>query len=162
MKFKIKSYIIRFVINIWSTFLITIIFFKNKKIVKKGAAKNFRQLSGKHQCLSLFLNKGRLKLQACNYILLKGTLWHRCFPANVEKLLQEHLSCSLQINRWKTWLAQHYSQIFFKISVFKNFAIFTERRMCWNLVLIKLRTFHNLIKKRLQHSCFTENVEKFL
>ena len=31
------------------------------------------------------------------------------------------------------------SQIFFKVSVFKNFAIFTEKHLCWNLFLIKLQ-----------------------
>ena len=31
------------------------------------------------------------------------------------------------------------SQIFFKVSVLKNFAIFTEKHLCWNLFLIKLQ-----------------------
>ena len=31
------------------------------------------------------------------------------------------------------------SPIFFKVSVFKNFAIFTEKHLCWNLFLIKLQ-----------------------
>ena len=31
------------------------------------------------------------------------------------------------------------SQVFFKIAVFKNFAIFTRKHICWNLFLIKLQ-----------------------
>ena len=59
------------------------------------------------------------------------------------------------------------SQIFFKIGVFKNFTIFTEKRLCWNLFLIKLCQVAdlkacNLIKKRLQHRCFPLNIDKFL
>ena len=30
-------------------------------------------------------------------------------------------------------------QMFFKIGVLKNFEIFTEKDLCWNLFLIKLR-----------------------
>ena len=31
------------------------------------------------------------------------------------------------------------SQVFFKIAVFKNFAVFTRKHICWNLFLIKLQ-----------------------
>ena len=57
--------VIRFSIHIWSTFLITMLFFQG---VKKVVVKNFRLLSGKHQCRSLFLNKDSLKLQTYSYI----------------------------------------------------------------------------------------------
>ena len=44
------------------------------------------------------------------------------------------------------------SQIFFKIGVLKNFAILTEKHLCWRLFL----------KKGLQHRCFPVNIAKFL
>ena len=40
-----------------------------------------------------------------------------------------------------------------KKAVFENFAIFTEKHLCWSL-------FFSFIKKRLQHRCFTD--AKFL
>ena len=43
------------------------------------------------------------------------------------------------------------SQMFLKISVLKNFTIFTGKHLCWSLVL----------KMRLQHRCFPENIVKY-
>ena len=40
----------------------------------------------------------------------------------------------------------------FKISVLKNFAIFTGKLLCWN----------NFIKKRLQYRCFPWNIARVL
>ena len=57
------------------------------------------------------------------------------------------------------------SQMFFKIVVLKNIAIFKGKRQCWSPFLIKLqawmKTYH-FIKKRLQHRCFPVNIRKFL
>ena len=39
--------------------------------------------------------------------------------------------------------------------VLKNFAVFTGKHLCWNLLL-------NFIKKRLQQSCFPLDITKFL
>ena len=44
------------------------------------------------------------------------------------------------------------SQMFFKVDVFKNFAIFTGKHLCWSLFLIKLQAFR----------CFPVNIAKFL
>ena len=44
------------------------------------------------------------------------------------------------------------SQMFFKIDVLKNFAIFTGKHLCWSLFLIKLQAF----------KCFPVNIAKFL
>ena len=41
--------------------------------------------------------------------------------------------------------------MFFKLSVLKNFVIFTGKYLCWNL-----------LKKRLQYRCFSGNIAKFL
>ena len=48
------------------------------------------------------------------------------------------------------------SQMFFKTGALKNFAIFTGELRYWSLFLI------NFIKKRLQDTCFTMNISKFL
>ena len=52
--------------------------------------------------------------------LLKRTFWHRFFPANFEKHLQEH-----QFGFTLFWSSR--SQNFFKIGIFKNSEIFTEK-----------------------------------
>ena len=69
------------------------------------------------------------------------------------------------------------SQMFFKIGVLKNFAIFTGKHLRWSLFLIKLQalTFFiehrwwlladlglQLIEKRLQYRYFPVNIAKFL
>ena len=56
------------------------------------------------------------------------------------------------------------SQMFFKISVLKNFANFTGTHLCWSLFLTKVSSglkACNFIKKKLQHSCFTEKFAKY-
>ena len=55
-------------------------------------------------------------------------------------------------------------QVFYKKSVFKNFAIFTGKNLCWSLFLIKLQAFSpsDFTKKRIQHRCFPVNNAKFL
>ena len=54
-------------------------------------------------------------------------------------------------------------QIFFKIGVLKNFAIFTGKHLCLCLFnkVAGLKSC-NFIKKRLQHRCFPVNIVKFL
>ena len=44
------------------------------------------------------------------------------------------------------------SQIYFKIGVLKNFAMFTGKRLCWSLFLIKIQAFR----------CFPVNIAKLL
>ena len=51
--------------------------------------------------------------------------------------------------------------MFLKISVLKNFAIFTEKHLYCSLFLMKLKAC-NFIKKRLQQKCFPVNIAKFL
>ena len=54
--------------------------------------------------------------------------------------------------------------MFHKKAVLKNFAIFTGRHLCWNLLLNKNAGLQgpSFIKKRLEHRCFFANIEKFL
>ena len=55
------------------------------------------------------------------------------------------------------------SQIFFKIGVLKNFAIFTEKRVCWSLFSIKLQAWRPAILIKRDHNrCFLVNITKFL
>ena len=60
---------------------------------KKGVLRNFAKFTGKHLCLSLFLNKVAGLRPAP---LLKNRLWQRCFPVNFVTFLRtpfhiEHL-----------------------------------------------------------------------
>ena len=52
---------------------------------KKGVHKNFTKFTGKLLCQSLFFNKVAGLRPT---ILLKKTLWHRCFLVNFEKFLR--------------------------------------------------------------------------
>ena len=52
----------------------------------------------------------------------------------------------------KTTFRSSHSQMFLKIGVPKNFAIFKGKQMCWN----------NFIKRRLQLRLFPMNIAKFL
>ena len=50
-------------------------------------------------------------------------------------------------------------EVFLKNSfVFKNYAPFSGKHLCWILFLIKI----DFIKKRLQQRCFPMNIAKFL
>ena len=62
-------------------------------LYKKSVLRNFRKITGKHLCQSLFFNKVAGLRPAT---LLKKRLWRRCFPVNFEKFLKtpfftEHL-----------------------------------------------------------------------
>ena len=49
-------------------------------------------------------------------------------------------------------------QMFFKIGVIKNFAVFIGKHMCLGLFFTRVAG----LKKRLQHSCFPVNIVKYL
>ena len=53
--------------------------------VKKGVLSEFAKFTRKHLCQSLFLNKVAGLRPA---ILLKKSLWHKCFPVNFAKFLR--------------------------------------------------------------------------
>ena len=56
-----------------------------------------------------------------------------------------------------------YSQIFIKISVLKNFAIFRGKDLCRSPFSRKLQVLNPAsLKRRLQHRCFPVNIAKFL
>ena len=57
------------------------------------------------------------------------------------------------------------SHIFFKMGVFKNFAVFTGKLLCWSLFLIKLQAFRCLsvnIAKSLRVALFTKHLRWLL
>ena len=78
-----KSCVIRFAIDIWSTFLITMLFFLVTMffflqqwfffLFKKVVAQYFSYLSEKHRRRNLFLNKDRLKLHPATIFIKKDT-----------------------------------------------------------------------------------------
>ena len=62
---------------------------------RKGFLRNFAKFTGKHLCLSLFLNKVSglrpvtlLKKRLWPVTLLKKRLWHMCFPVIFKKCLR--------------------------------------------------------------------------
>ena len=75
---------------------------------------------------------------------LKRTRRYWCFPANVEMFPTSIRTPFFQSSsKWmKILFRGSRSQIFFTISVLKNFAIFTEKHLCWKLYL-RLCETHN-------------------
>ena len=53
-----------------------------------------------------------------------------------------------------------HQRCFLKKHALKNFAIFTQKHLCWSFFLTKL--LFNFIKRRHQHRCFPVNIAKFL
>ena len=53
--------------------------------LKKGVLRNLAEFTGKHLCQSLFFNKLAGLRPA---ILLKKSLWHKCFPMNFVKFIR--------------------------------------------------------------------------
>ena len=55
------------------------------------------------------------------------------------------------------------SEIFFKIVVLKNFAIFTGKHSYWSFFFYKIAGHQacSFVKKRLQHRCFPVNIATF-
>ena len=71
-------------------------------------------LTGKHQCQSLFFNKVSglflIKLQALACIIIKKGLWHRCFPVSFCKVL------------WTTFLIKHFRWLLLKLLLAYSFS----------------------------------------
>ena len=55
-------------------------------------------------------------------------------------------------------------EAFCKKAVLKFFSIFTGKRLCWSLFLLKLQAFRSatFIKKGLEYRYFPVNIDKFL
>ena len=97
--------------------------------IKIVALKNFTKLTGKHLCLSLFINKVAGLRPA---ILLKKTLWYRCFPVNFAKFLSKLF---LQNTSGRVLLEilqlvheiRSFPEVLYKRGVLKNFSKFTDK-----------------------------------
>ena len=74
-------------------------------------------------------------------------------PKDVQRILLSH-KISEQYNE----------QVFYKKVALKKFAIFTGTHLYWSPIFNKNADLlsSNLIKKRIQHSCFPLNIAKFL
>ena len=81
------------------------------------------------------------------------SLRHWCFPGKFRNFLEEQ---------------KQLPEVFCKRDVLKNFAIFTEKRLCWKLIFNKVTASScviqhcSFIKKIIQHMCFSVNIAKFL
>ena len=62
-------------------------FYSQEVFCKTGVLKNFAKFAGEHLCWSLFLNNATGLSPAT---LLKRTLRHGCFPANLAEFLRIH------------------------------------------------------------------------
>ena len=93
-----------------------------------------------------------------NSLNLEEDLWRRPIELRAETSTQEEILTVRSRN-----CRSSCSQIFIKISVLKNFAIFTGRDLCWSPFSRKLQDLkHASLKRRLQRKCFPVNIEKFL
>ena len=98
-------------------------------------------------------------------MIICWVFWHAFFLCT---LFIGSLTAALLVARWPLFLNSIQDlvlsrssrlQMFFKIFVLKNFAIFTTKHLCWRLFEIKLLawrsgTFH--------HRCFPVSLAKFL
>ena len=101
-----------------------------------GVLKNFTNFTGKHLYQSLFFNKVAGQRSAT---LLKKKLWHKCFPVTFVKFLRApflqntsgrlFLKVNLEGGRACNLQKQLLGDMFFKIGVIKNFAIFIGKHL---------------------------------
>ena len=114
----------------------------------KNCFEKLRKIHTKHLHQSLSLTK--LHTQGLQLYLKESSV--QLFSCEFCKIFQKRVSRS-------SW-----SQMFFKSGVFKSFALFTGKHLCWSLFLIKLQAWRHatLVKKILQHRCFPVNIMKYL
>ena len=142
---------------------------------------NFTIFTGKYLCWSLFFDKVA-GLSLSNFI--KKRLQRRCFSLNIAKLLTgffiEYLQWLLsEITSYPSHESRSNLILNISTSMFpfrnsrpeafckkllRNFAKFTEKRLCQSLFCNKVAGLRaaNLLTKRLWHRCFPANFVKFL
>ena len=88
-----------------------------------------------------------------SYTLFTGDLLNECLWKINQGSQKSILFCSYRSSR---------SEMFFKVGILKNFAIFTGEHLCWSL-FNKVAGLNacNFLKKRLQCKCFPVNIAKF-
>ena len=78
------------------------------------------------------------------------------------KLCQKQLFVFYSLLRTRSRSSR--SQMFLKIDVLKNFAIFTGKRLCYEFLFNELAGLQSsgVIKKKPQHRCLPVNIAEFL
>ena len=88
-----------------------------------------------------------------------------CDRNNIQ-IVEDYFSHKFSRNLSEVYCSQKYQRQSFadvlKKVVFKNFAKFSGKHLCWSFILIKKDFMSNFIKKRNQHMCFPVNFAKFL
>ena len=89
---------------------------------------------------------------------LKKDSWKVYFPN-----LAGHVFSMMRLDGY-SWLKRSYWRCSVKKGVFKNFANFTVKHMCWSFILIKLRAFRpaTLLKRDSNTNIFVWNFQNFL
>ena len=92
-----------------------------------------------------------LALRQFNPIHKKGTIkFFLMYSLNAQPISGQHFPFIPPDHTKGFLMTSSQRQMFFKIGVLKVFAIFTGKRLCWNLFLINL------------HRCFPVNIVKIL
>ena len=142
------------------------------KSCSKASACNFIKVTLLHGRFSRFstctnsaksCKASHIKIEKNGQLSLKYlSKYQILFKSSLQWFMWLFLHCFVLIEISKT----SRSQMFFKIGVLKNFAIFIGKHLQWSLFLIKLlerpRKVCNFIKKRFQHRCFPVNIVKCL
>ena len=123
--------------------------------VKIVALKNFTKLAGKHLYLSLFIDKVAGLRPA---ILLKKTLWHKCFPVNFAKFLS---TLFLQNTSGRVLLEilqlvheiRSFPEVLYKRGVLKNFSKFTDKHKKQSSEVFSQKMFLKILQN-LQENIF--------
>ena len=99
-------------------------------------------------------------------------IWLELHTFSLDFSLQAYIFAKLKIDRFSVNYYYYFffvlfqktrrsrSQMFFKIGIFKNFAVFIGKHQRWSLFLIILQTGRPA--KRHQYRCFPVNIAKFL
>ena len=86
------------------------------------------------------------------YLIVTNLIFHKLL-INYLNLIEESIKKQLLTGVLKLFekIKSSHQQMFFKIGVLKNFALFTGKHLCWNFFLIKLQVCNFLV-----------NIAKFL
>ena len=111
----------------------------------KGVLKLCSKFSGEYRCLKVIYNFIEITFwngcSPANFCIeMEEDLWKRPFELRAETSTQEEILTIRSRN-----CRSSCSQIFVKISVLKNFAIFTGKHLCWSPLLRKLQVLNTTI-----------------
>ena len=77
---------------------------------------------------------------------------------------RKYLKINMYLSQWPDCSEAVIQEVLWKKGVFKNFAKFTGKQLCWSLFLKSWRSkaCNFILKKRLHYRCFPVNFVKFL